>query len=39
MPPVGSKPAIPPNEWTQNHALDRAATGTGLYISLLILSS
>jgi len=28
MPPMGFEPAIPASERPQNHALDRAATGT-----------
>ena len=31
MPPAGFEPAIPAGEKPQNHALDRAATGTRLY--------
>jgi hypothetical protein len=31
MPPAGFKPAIPENGQPQSHALDRAATGIGLY--------
>jgi len=27
MPPAGFEPTIPANEWSQVHALDRAATG------------
>jgi len=34
MPPVGFEPAIPAVERPQTHALDRAATGTGLVASL-----
>jgi hypothetical protein len=29
MPSMGFEPAIPASEWTQIHALDRAATGIG----------
>ena len=31
MQPAGFEPAIPAREWPQTHALDRAATGTGLH--------
>jgi len=31
MPPAEFEPAIPTNERPQTHALDRAATGTGIY--------
>ena len=30
MPPAGFEPTIPANERPHTHALDRAATGTGL---------
>ena len=30
MPPAGFEPAIPASERQQTHALDRAATGTGI---------
>jgi len=29
MSPAGFEPTIPPGEWPQTHALDRAATGIG----------
>ena len=31
MPPVGFEPTIPAGERPQTYALDRAATGTGLF--------
>jgi hypothetical protein len=31
MPPVGSEPTILAGERTQTYALDRAATGTGVF--------
>jgi hypothetical protein len=31
MPPVGSKPTISAGGRTQTYALDRAATGTGVF--------
>ena len=34
MPPVGFEPTISPGERPQTHALDRAATGTGLLAKL-----
>ena len=37
MPPVGFQPTIPASERPQTHALDRAATGTGNVIKLLLL--
>ena len=33
MPPVGFEPTVPANERPQTHALDRAATGTGNYVT------
>ena len=32
MPPVGFEPTISTSERPQTYALDRAATGTGMYI-------
>jgi len=32
MPPVGFEPTIPARERQQIHALDRAATGTGMWV-------
>ena len=32
MPPVGFEPTIPASERPQDHALDRAATGTGIFL-------
>ena len=32
MPPVGFEPTISAGERLQTYALDRAATGTGIYI-------
>ena len=32
MPPVGFEPTISAGEWPQTYALDRAATGTGIYV-------
>jgi len=37
MPPAGFEPAIPANEWPQTHDLERAATGIGLLLLLLLL--
>ena len=34
MPPVGFEPTISAGEWPQTYALDRAATGTGVYSAL-----
>ena len=31
MPPVGFEPTVSAGEQSQTHALDRAATGTGIY--------
>ena len=35
MLPVGFEPAIPASERPQTHALDRAATGKGVHMTLL----
>jgi hypothetical protein len=35
--PAGFEPAIPASEWPQTHALDRAATGTGIGKALVML--
>jgi hypothetical protein len=32
MPPVGFNPTIPAGDLPHTYALDRAATGTGLYV-------
>jgi hypothetical protein len=32
MPPAVFEPAIPANERPQTHAIDRAATGIGMYV-------
>jgi hypothetical protein len=37
MPPVGFEPKIPVSERPQTHALDRAATGIGLFKSYYII--
>ena len=34
MPPVGFEPTISAGEWPQTYALDRVATGTGIYIHI-----
>ena len=36
MPPTEFEPAIPASERPQTHALDRAATGTGIIIIIII---
>jgi len=38
MPPVGFEPTISAGEQPQTYALDRAATGTGIYIGYIILN-
>jgi len=38
MPPVGFEPTISAGERLQTHSLDRAATGTGYWISLVLLN-
>jgi hypothetical protein len=35
--PAGFEHAIPTREWTQTHALDRAAIGTGIGKALVML--
>ena len=35
MPPVGFEPTISAGERPQTYALDRAATGTGEYVSMV----
>jgi hypothetical protein len=34
MPPVVFEPTISADEWPKTYALERAATGTGLYIDV-----
>ena len=36
MPPVGFEPTISASERPQTHALDRAATGTGIIIIIIV---
>jgi len=36
MPPVGFEPTISAGERPQTYALDRAATGTGIYIYIYL---
>ena len=38
MPPAGFQPTIPASEWPQTHALDGAATGTGVPCSLHVIN-
>ena len=35
-PSAGFEPTIPASEWPQTHALDRAATGNGLILRLVL---
>ena len=37
MPPVWFEPTISASERTQTYALDRAATGIGIYIAVVVL--
>ena len=39
MPPVGFEPTISAGEQLQTYALDRAATGTGMYYILYIINN
>ena len=36
---MGFEPTIPASERSQTYALDRAATGTGIYLTLIRLTS
>ena len=37
MPPAGFEPTISAGEWQQTYALDRAATGIGIYCTYLLI--
>ena len=39
MPPVGFEPTISAGELPQTHALDRAATGTGIRMNVPVLNT
>ena len=37
MPATGFEPIIPASERSQTHALDRAVTGTGVFVEIIFL--